>query len=78
MRHWHNQAVIVSVPEHIKGSPHRELACEPSAAQLQFGSARHLFPKLLRSFDCVHMFTEKPHTMYTNTPINVYVTFYSI
>lgn len=68
----------MSVRQHLKGSPHRELACEPSAAQLQFRSARHFFPKLLRSFDQVHIFIEKSHITYTHTSINMYVTFYTI
>lgn len=72
----------MSVPQHLKGSPQRELACEPSAAQLQFKSARHLFPKLLRSFDqmhiYIHIYIEKPCIAYTHTAINMYVTFYTI
>lgn len=65
-RHW----VCPRAPE---GSPHRELACEPSAAQLQLRSARHLFPKLLRTFDHVHTFLEKPHMTHTRASIIMYV-----
>lgn len=71
--------ITVSVPDHLGRSPLQGTSSQAlSSPTRQFMSPKRPFPKLLRLFDHIYLFMEKPYITHIHASINTYMTLYTI